>query len=151
MVLRQPRRGAFRPLDEHQRSRTHDLVPAKIGQLVRRIESIEIDVKHRRLGCAVFVDESVGRARDLLTDSVAKTNRLRQCGFADAELAGQRYDQRWSDRSTEIYAPVSQLGLGEPEMTSAGERRNQVPMSGHASGRAGLPAILDSPDVPPLP
>ena len=47
MIFRQSRSSALWPLHQNQRARNKDVVPAQIRELVRRLDPIEIDVKHR--------------------------------------------------------------------------------------------------------
>ena len=49
--------------------------------------------------------------------------------LADAELAGECDNQRWSDRAAELFAPVAKLALGELEVPLVSARGNDVPVS----------------------
>ena len=63
------------------------------------------------------------------------TNCLRKGRFADAELAGQRDQERRCRSAPQLFAPVSQIGLGEGEMSLARAGRNEVTVRRH------LPAV----------
>ena len=84
MILRQPWSSALGPLDQNQSARDEDVVPAKIGELIRRLYPVEIDVKHRRPRRRIFLDQRVGRAGDRVgvLDTVADADGLCERRFA---------------------------------------------------------------------
>jgi hypothetical protein len=54
---------------------------------------------------------------------------LRQRGFANTKLSSERDNQRGRDRAAKLLTPMSELTLGDLEVTPVGARRNEVPVS----------------------
>src|ERR1700686_1234088 len=109
MIFRQTRPSALGPLHQNQRARGDDVVPAEIRELLRRLQPVEIDVKHGRVRCGILLDQRVGGTGDRVADSISETDCLSERGFARAQLACERYEQRRMDRSAEVLTPLTQL------------------------------------------
>ena len=97
MIFRQSRSRPLGPLHQNQCPCGHDVVPAKIRELGRRLHAIEIDVKHRRVRRGILLDQRVSGTGDPLFDAVSKADRLRERSFAGAQLASECYKKRRMD------------------------------------------------------
>src|SRR5262245_66649627 len=87
-------RSVLGPFDQHERFLGQNLVPSDVRELVGSIETIEVEMKHRRLRRTVLMDERKRRTRHLFSDTVAATDCLGERRLPGAELAGDG-DNEW--------------------------------------------------------
>src|SRR5215831_680834 len=140
VIVRQPRTGALRPLDQLERLLGHDLVPADVREILWLVEPVQIEMIHGRRTAGVAMNEGERWAGDVVLDAVAATDRLHERGLAGAELARDCDDERRARRAAELFSPGNQLELVECQPTVTCQRGNYVISHGRsASGvrRAG--------------
>src|SRR5207253_11403888 len=123
MIGRQAFAGTLGPLDEDERARRHDLVPAQVRQLLWRVETKEIDVKVNRARRLVLLNQGICWTGDFFFDAVAPAGSLGQSGLPYSQLTGKRNDERRRNRAAQLFAPVTKLFLGDLEVALVSARR----------------------------
>src|ERR1700687_4785233 len=131
VISRQSRSSALGPLHQNQRARNQYVIPAQVRKLVRRLDAIEVDVKHGRPLGRIFLDQSVSRTGDRVVHAVSETDRLCERRLAYSQFPGECYEQRRIDGPAEVLTPLAQLAFGELEVPSLGERGDEVPARWH--------------------
>src|SRR4026209_2157421 len=131
MIRRHAISRALRPFDNDDSTLAHEIVPSDVRELRLIVETIQIDVIHRRLLSFVFMNECVCGTGDRLLNSITGADCLSESCLSRTKIARKGNDKRRHDCFAKLAPPVDHLAFGEIEVTLCRKRRNNVPMSLH--------------------
>ena len=80
--------GSFRPLDQHQGLVAQHVIPSKVDELSRRIQTIEIEVIDGKARPVVPLYQRERGRRHKIANPGALTDRLCECRLPCAKLSG---------------------------------------------------------------
>src|SRR5689334_13325912 len=114
----------LRPLDEDERFLRQNFIPTEVRQLVRRAETVQVEMVNRRASRRVLMHEGERRTGHVVGHSVTTTDRFGERRLAGAELAHDRHDERGLREMSKALAPLDQLSFVDREMAFVREGRN---------------------------